>query len=324
MTRRRDLLAASLTAGLATAGLAPLTAPRPARAQATPRELRIGFQKTSVLLVAKHRGALERRLAAEGVAVRWHEFSFGPPLLEALNTGSIDFGYAGDAPPIFAQAARANLVYVGAIPSRGDSQAILLPAGSDVAEVAGLRGKRLAYARGSSAHSMAVAAVRQAGLQWRDVQPVELAPADAAAAFVRGSVDAWSIWDPYYAVAEAGRGVRVLRTGVEIERQNAFFLAGRAFAERAPNTVSAVLDELAAVAAWAEANRDEVARLQADNTGIPFDAVRRAVGRTAYGVAPVSDEVAAQQQRVADRFRELGLIPRAVVVRDAVWQRPGA
>ncbi|MCK8783578.1 aliphatic sulfonate ABC transporter substrate-binding protein [Roseomonas sp. NAR14] len=314
MTTRRTLLAA-LGAGLA------LPAIRPTRADGA-RELRVGFQKTSVLLVAKVRGALEERFRAQGIAVRWNEFSFGPPLLEALNVGSIDFGYTGDAPPIFAQAARANLLYVGAIPSRGDNQAILVPEGSTVQSVAELKGKRLAYARGSSAHSMAVAAVQQAGLQWRDIVPAELAPADAAAAFQRGSVDAWSIWDPYYAIAEAGRGVRVLRSGKEIERQNSFFLGNRTFTEKNPRLIAETLDELAKVADWAGANREEVSRLQAEGTGIPVEAVRRAIARTEFGIGPVTDAVVTQQQKVADRFRELNLIPRSVTVRDAVWQRP--
>lgn len=314
MTQRRTLLAGLAAAGLAAPAL-------PLRAQPA-RELRIGFQKISALFIAKNRNALEDRFRAQGVAVSWHEFSFGPPLLEALNVGSIDFGYTGDAPPIFAQAARANLLYVGAIPSRGDSQAILLPEGSTVGSVAELKGKRFAYARGSSAQSLAVAAVQQAGLQWRDIQPVELAPADAAAAFARGGVDAWSIWDPFYAVAETGRGVRVLTTGSQVERQNSFFLANRTFTERNPAIVADTLDELNKVAAWAEANRDEVARLLADATGLPLEVLRRTVSRTEYRVAPVSDEIAAQQQRVADRFHGLGVVPRAVRVSEIVWRRP--
>ena len=42
-------------------------------------------------------------------------------------------------------------------------------------------------------------AVRKAGLQWTDIQPVWLSPADARAAFQKGAIDAWAIWDPYYA-----------------------------------------------------------------------------------------------------------------------------
>ena len=53
-------------------------------------------------------GTLDKRLAEQGVTVKWTEFPAGPQLLEGLNVGSIDFGTVGEAPPIFAQAAGAR------------------------------------------------------------------------------------------------------------------------------------------------------------------------------------------------------------------------
>jgi aliphatic sulfonates family ABC transporter substrate-binding protein len=315
---RRALL--TLAAGL------PLTLPlgRASHAQAAPREFRIGFQKSGPLLVAKQNRDFERALEPLGIAVTWVEFTYGPPLLEALNVGSIDFGAVGDAPPIFAQAARAKLLYVAATPSRGASQAILVPENSPLRTVAELKGKRLAFARGSSAHSLAVGAVEKAGLSWSDITPVELPPADAGAAFARGNVDAWSIWDPFFALAELQRKARVLVAGDAVEPQSSFFLANRGFSEAHPRLVAQVLRVLADVGAWAGAHRDEVARLYAGATGLPFEATRRAAERGSFDVVPLSDAITAQQQRVADRFHRLGLIPRAVTVRDIVWQPPGA
>lgn len=172
---RRRLLAA----GLALAGTAlPL---RRARAS-EPGVLRIGYQKNGILAVAREQAAIEAALKPQGVTVRWVEFSFGPPLLEALNLGAIDFGQTGDTPPIFAQAAGANLVYAAAQPNGGSGSAILLPKGSSVATLADLKGKRVAFAKGSSAHNFTVAALEKAGLSYRDITPVLLAPADGAAA----------------------------------------------------------------------------------------------------------------------------------------------
>src|SRR6202789_1328300 len=180
---RRDILigaAASLTAA---AG--PSFAPQP------PKEVRNGYQKIGALLVVKAQMALEQRFEPQGVRVRWIEFAFGPPLLEALGAGAIDYGYTGDSPPIFAQAAHANLLYAGAIPARGYGQAIVVPAASSIEGIAGLKGKKIAVAKASSAHNLLVAALESVGLPWRDITPVYLAPPDAAAAFVRGAVDAW-------------------------------------------------------------------------------------------------------------------------------------
>ena len=313
MIDRRRLLATALAAAL------PLT--RPAVA-AEPGVLRIGYQKNGILVVAKQQGVIEERLAKLGHSVRWIEFSFGPPLLEALSLDGIDFGQTGDAPPIFAQAAKSSLVYAAAQEAGGSGSGILLPKGSTIRSLAELKGKRVAFAKASSAHNLTVAALEKAGLTYADIEPVTLAPADAAAAFSRGSIDAWTIWDPYYAIAEGGDGVRVLATAKEIARQNNFFLASRAFAEGRGAVLAEVIDVLGGVARWCGDNRGEVADLLSKGTGVPLAATRRAVDRTDYLIGPMNDRVAAEQQVIADRFHALKLIPKPIRVADAVWIPP--
>lgn len=310
MISRRSLVAAALAAPVL-----PLSA-------AASGLLRIGHQKNGILVVAKQQAAIEARLKPLGVAVKWVEFSFGPPLLEALGLGSIDLGQTGDAPPIFAQAAGANLVYAAAQEAAGSGAAILLPKGSALRSLADLKGQRVAFAKGSSAHNLTVAALEKAGLTYRDIEPVTLAPADAAAAFARGSIDAWTIWDPYFAVAEAGEGVRILTLATAIARQNTYLLANRGFAEANAPVLTAALDALAGVARWCGENRGEVAALLSQGTGVPLPATRRAVDRAEYVIGPVTPAIIAEQQRVADRFHALGLIPRPIRIADAVWAPP--
>ena len=311
VTTRRTLFAASAVAAL----------PMPAAAQAAPlREIRIGYQKTGLLYIDKQRGLIEARLRARNVAVKWVEFTFGPPLLEALNVGSIDYGTAGDTPPIFAQAANAKLIYVAAQEAAGSGSAILVPPGSSIHRLEDLRGKRVGFARGSSSHNLTVAALEKAGIRWDEITPVPLPPADARAAFERGALDAWTIWDPFFALAEARPGVRVLSLARGIITQNSFFLANRDFTQAHPQAVAAVNEELARTARWAEANRPEVARTLSEASGIGLDAWERAVARTEYAVGPVSAAVVEEQQRIADRFRRLGLLPRPISVRDIVWE----
>jgi ABC-type nitrate/sulfonate/bicarbonate transport system substrate-binding protein len=165
-----------------------------ARAQ-TPPTLRIGFQKGSLnLALLKSYGLLEQRLP--GTRVQWIEFPAGPQLLEALALGSVEIGATGDAPPVFAQAAGKDVVYIGAEPPKPDSSALLVKPDSPLKTLADLRGRRIALQKGSSAHFLTVQAVKRAGLAWGDIQPVYLPPAEARAAFERGAVDAWAIWDP--------------------------------------------------------------------------------------------------------------------------------
>ena len=300
-------------------GLAAVARP----ALAAPGPLRIGYQKFGSLVILRSQGTLEKLFAPQGVPVTWVEFNAGPPLLEALNAGAVDFGGTGDTPPIFAQAAGSSLQYVGAQPLRGEHEAILVREGSPVRTVADLRGRRVAYTRGSSAHNFVVKALEKAGLSLSDIQSTPLQPSDAAAAFRSGAVDAWAIWDPFLAVAQQDPAARVLVREAEVAPSNNFFLARRAWAASAPEQVTALLDAINGAAAWAAANPDALAELLAQVTGVPLAAQRVAAQRGTYAVQPMDEAIIAQQQGIADTFARLRIIPARIDVRQAVWVPPG-
>lgn len=310
-------LAGALAFTLAAFGLAPASAQ-----EAAPKEFRVGFQKAGLPVITRHLQLIEKALAPQGVSVRWVEFPSGPPLLEALNAGAVDVGWTGDAPPIFAQAAGANLVYVAALPSNGAGEAILVPADSPVRSVAELKGRKVGVTKGSSAQNLLVAALERAGVPYADITPVYLSPADAAAAFASGKIDAWSIWDPFFAIAELRHSPRVLTTTKDVLNVNTYFLANKSFATAHPALVLKAEEALKQSAAWADANRPDVAKVLSEVTGVDIAAQNRAAARAVFGVYPLTDAVIAGQQQTADRFFKLGLIPRAIVVKDAVWVRP--
>lgn len=299
--------------------------PLRAGAADAPKELRIGYQKSSVLQILKDRSLLERRFAAQGIAVRWVEFQSGPPLLEALNAGAVDLGATGDTPPIFAQAAGSTLVYVASYAIPGQSNAILVRDGAGIKTLGDLRGKRVAFTRGSSANNVIVRALAKAGLTLGDVQAVDLQPADAAAAIRSGSIDAWAIWDPFYGVGERFPGVHVLTNAVGIAPSNSFYLATRDFATRYPGVVGAVVDELNRAADWARTHPRELVAALAAESGVPADIERVVAERGPYTerTATITPAVLAQQQSIADLFAKLGLIPRAIDVKVAVWTPNG-
>jgi sulfonate transport system substrate-binding protein len=282
--------------------------------------LRIGYQKYGTLVILKSRATLEKRLAPLGVEVKWTEFPAGPQLLEGLNVGSIDFGTVGEAPPIFAQAAGADLVYVGNEPPNPASEAVVVQKDSPLKSVKDLKGKKIALNKGSNVHYLLVKVLEANGLAYGDVQPVFLPPADARAAFERKSVDAWVIWDPFLAAAEKQIGARVLADGQGVVANHQFYLASRKYAERRPDLVDVVLQEIAALDAWGKDNPAEVVKFLAPLIGLDSATTALAVSRYSYGVQPVSEKVAAEQQKIADAFADLKLIPKPIRVRDAVWQ----
>src|SRR5580700_2681748 len=282
--------------------------------------LRIGYQKYGTLVLLKARGSLEKRLAAMHVEVKWTEFPAGPQLLEGLNVGSIDFGTAGEAPPIFAQAAGADLVYVGYEPPASAGEAILVPKNSSIKTVAELKGKKVALNKGSNVHFLLVKLLQRAGVNYNDVDTIFLTPADARAAFERGSVDAWAIWEPFLAAAQRQTDARILADGNGVVSNHQFFLAARSYAKKREDVIAIILDELATVDQWAKTDTKEAAAALEPQIGLDQATLELALSRGGYGVTPVNDAVLAEQQRVADAFYDLKLIPKHINVRDATLQ----
>ncbi|OYT91006.1 MAG: aliphatic sulfonate ABC transporter substrate-binding protein [Burkholderiales bacterium PBB3] len=314
-----------------TAGAWGLSGPilSPAFAQANPsatgsgkalEQLRIGYQKSAAnLVIVKQQGALEKRFPNTKVA--WIEFPAGPQLLEALSIGALEFGMTGDSPPVFAQAAGKDLVYVGAEPPKPDSSAILVLRDSPLKTLADLKGKKIALQKGSSAHYLVVRAIEKAGLQWSDIQPIYLTPADARAAFERKSVDAWGIWDPFFAATELAIQPRILTTGRGLSGNNSFYLASKDFATQHSGAVVALFEELTKADQLVQEHRPEAIKLISAFSGLDAGVVSLFLQRRPRSpVTPLSAATTADQQRVADAFARLGLIPKPLRVADIVWK----
>jgi sulfonate transport system substrate-binding protein len=315
--KRRDFL--KLSAGTA---VAAALLPR-ASAQAGLKEIRIGYQKNGVLVITRQQAALEKHFAPLGIDVKWVEFSSGPPMMEAMNVGSVDYGAVGDSPPVFAQAAGAAIVYAAGQPMV-NGQGILVPRDSAIRSLPDLKGKRIGFTKASSAHNVVVQTLEKAGLTYADITPVYLTPPDAGPAFANGSIDAWAIWDPYFAIGETRQNGRILINAREVTKTNSFFIANRDFAGKHGPILQQIVEVTTASATWAEQHRDEVAASLAAITGVPLDIQAIAARRAGFVVVPVTEDIIATQQGVADRFYKLGLIPKPIVIRDIVWRNPAA
>lgn len=281
-------------------------------------EIKIGFQKSAGLLsMMKTQGTLEKSLT--GHQIKWIEFPAGPQMLEALNAGSIDFGSTGAPPPVFAQAGGVDLLYVGAEPAPVNSEALFVPKDSPIRSVADLKGKRVAFQKGSGSHFLLASALQKAGLKFSDIVPIYLSPSDARAAFVSGGIDAWVVWDPYFASAQKAYQVRVLSDYTGLPQANGFYLASRKFVEQSPALVSSLLEQIRLTGKWASEHQKEVSTVLTQQTGVPADIVATWMQRSRFGATPVTPDIIANQQRVADLFYQQKLIPKAVNIASRVW-----
>jgi len=309
ITRRRMLQASG-------AVLPALTLGRAARAE--DRVLKVGYQKASVALsLLKAQGLLETRLKPLDYRVDWAIFTSGPPILEALNDGAVDFAFTGEPPPIFAQAAGVPVVYAAATNPSPRSVAILTEPGSTIRAVADLKRKKVAVAKGSSAHYLVVSALRHAGLTWSDIEPVYLQPSDGRVALQSGAVDAWAVWDPFEAAAEVA-GATILTDGTGLMPNRAFYLSSRDFATKDAEALKAAIGAIREIEAWEPAHIDQIATDLSKTIGVPPQILKLWFTRQKYGVGPITPAIIADQQAIADTFAALHLIPRKIDVSQAV------
>ena len=309
---RRSTIAYTL--GLIAALAAPVTEAAP------PDTIRIGYQKGGGLLaLMKSQGGVERAFAPTRQSVKWIEFPGGPQMLEALNANSIDFAATGGPPPIFAQAAGIDVVYVGAEPAPVAGEALIVPAASTITSVAQLKGKKVAFHKGSGSHLLLVSALQKAGLSMRDIQPIYLGPSEARAAFAGGSVDAWVVWDPYLAAAQKAYPVRVLTDYTGLLQANGFYLTSRAFVTSAPAAVATLMEQIRAAGQWVTAHPKEMVTMLAPQVGVTPDVIETWMKRGRAGAIPVDAAIVANQQKVADLFYQEKLIPKPVTIAGHTW-----
>lgn len=288
---------------------------------APPHTLTVGYQKANIFQLLKSRGTLDEAFQKRGIQVKWVPFAAGPQMLEALNLGSIDVAATGDTPPVFAQAAQADLVYLGHSPANPETEAIIVPQGSDIHSVKELKGKRVALNKGSDVNYLLLKALQKAGLGYSDIQPVYLTPDSARAAFQSGAVDAWAIWAPFLSEAEAHAGARPITNATGLAPHYSFYLASRTFADGSPDTAKAFISELQSLSDWANSHQSEVATLLSKATGLETAIWQKALGHAPFGVERMSNRVYDEQQQVADTFTAARLLPGKVDVRSALWSQ---
>ena len=288
--------------------------------------VRIGYQKSSTLIaVLKAQGALERELTPLGVKVSWHEFTSGLPLLEALNLDNLDFSAdVADTVPVFAQAANAELTFVAQEAPSPSAQAILVRADSPLKSVADLKGKKVGFAKAAGSHYLLLAALAKAGLSFKDIEPAYLTPADGRAAFEKGAIDAWAVWDPFLAAAQKQSNARVLADGTGIASYQRYYLASSKYAKARPDVLRVIYAELEKTGQWVKANPKGAAALLSPVWGLDADTIEQANSRRSYAVRPVVATGLAEQQKIADAFFAEKLLPKKINALDVALFKPAS
>lgn len=276
-----------------------------------------GAGDAKVLKVGSQRGGTKAQLLASGAlegapyAVEWSEFPAAQNLLEAIGSGAVDLGVAGDAPFQFAYQSGSPIKAVGA--QRGTLRsagalAIVVPAGSPLRRAADLKGKRIATTRGSIGHYLILKVLAEQGWPTSAVKITFLSPSDSRAALQTGAIDAWSTWAPYIPAAVA-EGARILIEGAPYSAGYAFDVANAAAFERKRALFDDFLEREARAIAWTNEHPEDYAKVLARETGLPIAIARAFVLSNRRERVAVDAGVVANQRTVLETFARSGEIP---------------
>lgn len=281
--------------------------------------LRMGFQQAGDWV--KVTGVLEKRLEPLGIKVEWFQFVQGPQLMEAMNVDKIDLGSVGETPPIFAQAAGAQIVYVvgsKTTPETGKSSIIAVPPESPIQKIEDIKGQEVYFQKASASHYFILRALQDAGLSIKDIKVKSIPNVEARAAFIEGKIPVWVSGDPHYAIAEKLGRIRVIRDAVGANSPGGYYIGRRQFAQENPELLKIVIEEIDKIEQWAENHRAEVAKLIAPEQKLELDVMQKVIDRRTFGRRAISPELIREQQRVADVFHENGVVPKKINIQEAL------
>ncbi|WP_257236999.1 aliphatic sulfonate ABC transporter substrate-binding protein [Nostoc sp. 'Peltigera malacea cyanobiont' DB3992] len=219
--------------------------------------------------------------------------------MEAMNVGSVDFGFVGETPPIFAQASGVPFVYVASSkPGTGEETAVVVDKNSPIKTIADLKGKGLAFQRATAQQYFVLKVLEEAGLKLSDIKHINLTPLETRAAFERKSVDAAVIGDPHLALFQKTGSIRIIRNGKGISTQGAYWLGSRNFVKDNPDVVKIILEEVNNVGKWAEANPHQVAELISPEAKIDVPTLELVSKRRHYTLRPLVKKFCQDSRRL--------------------------
>jgi sulfonate transport system substrate-binding protein len=230
--------------------------------------LRIGAQPYPLyasVYVAKDKGYLEEELKKVGAKYEWTDFKSGPLVNEAVASGHADIGFMADMPAILAKSSGQDIQIVANIAYGEKALALIVSPNSDITSVGQLKGKKVAYAKGTYAQHLLSLLLKKEGLTFNDIQSVNLAAGDMPAALENGQIDAAVLWEQFISQSVAANKARVVADGTGIKRGNLVTYAMKPYAQDHPEVIEAYIKACQRGSEYIKSNPKEAAELIASD-----------------------------------------------------------
>lgn len=284
------------------------------------KEVNIGIQQSlSPFWIAKEKGWFEEAFEKEGVKVKWTEFQSGPPQFEGLAANKLDFSQVGNTPVIAGQAGSVGFKEI-ALSSEGlKGNGLLVQKDSGIEKLEDLKGKKIAVAKGSSGFGFLYKSLEFAGISPEDVEIIQLQPDEAMPAFENGSVDAWSIWEPFVSLQTIQNDAKLLANGETINAFSpAFTIVRSGFLEKHPEYVQLFLEVYDRTVKWQNDNEEEAIAIYAKTKDLDKKIIKNVLDNTKQVNEPITKEIIKAQQETADMQYKLKAIDKEIDVSEVV------
>ncbi len=272
--------------------------------------LRVGAQPYPLytsIYVAHQQGYLEEELEAVGATYEWKEFKSGSLVNEAAASGEVDMGFMADLPAIISRSTGQPVEIVNNVAYGEKALAVLIRPDSDITSVADLKDRKVAYTTGSYTQHLIALLLANEGLSLDDIESINLAAGDQAAALTNGDVDAIVTWEQYVSQFISDGTAKLLADGTGVKKGNMITYFETDFAEANPDVVKAYIRALNRADAFIEANPDETAELAANTFGVDLEVMKTILGNLTFTTELTDDDIA-EITKVKDFSLEQGLI----------------
>lgn len=252
-------------------------APIDARAEEKPDKITIGYLNlVNAQLVTKNLGLVAKEMP--GVEIEYIKVGGGGDMLRAIAADQIDFGGLGNPP--------AAIGVTRGLPIQGTMvlnmldfvEAMVVRDSANIKAFKDLKGKTLAAPFGSTTHYLLLQALADEGVDPAEMKILDLRPADIAAAWARGDIDAAWFWEPNLDKAVKDGGHIFMTSGIMEKRGYPTWDVGvvmNRFAEQYPDYVAKfVKAECAGIDYWIN-NPKETAKIVAEELELPLEDATR-------------------------------------------------
>lgn len=224
-------------------------------------------------------GLLEKEFQKDGIKVQWNNFKgAGPAINESYANGLVDITWIGDLPGLIGKASRLDTKLI-LNAGTNDNTYLVVPTGSSAKSIPDLKGKRIAFFKGTNVHLSIINVIKKYGFTEKDFRFVNMEGPVAYAALASGDIDA--LWSTSYVFPVIDRGIAKIiystKKEPDVYKTSGYVLVNSKFEQKYPEVVQRVVNVLVKQAAWEShpANKNELFKTWS-KSGLSFSNINKA------------------------------------------------